>query len=206
MNSTNNYVLRCENNQFICTPLENKKHIYNLEKNTELNLVFIIFNNVLDLDVNVMGEGINGSIKCLYLAKENDKIDINIRVSHLKGNNQISQEIKGIATGESQVHFKGLIDIKSGAMPVKSTQHHRGLLLSDNACIKAVPELAIYADDVVCAHGSAVGPLSKEALFYLMARGIGEKMASQMLIHAFIGDFMPESHMYLINDWVKEYV
>jgi Fe-S cluster assembly protein SufD len=62
------------------------------------------------------------------------------------------------------------------------------LLLSRDASINAKPELEIYADDVQCAHGSTIGELDKDALFYLRSRGIDEMTARQLLISAFLDE------------------
>jgi len=60
--------------------------------------------------------------------------------------------------------------------------------LSDNAVIDTKPQLEIFADDVKCTHGAAIGQLSDEAVFYLRSRGIGAEQARQMLIQAFASD------------------
>jgi Fe-S cluster assembly protein SufD len=62
------------------------------------------------------------------------------------------------------------------------------LLLSRDAAMNAKPELEIYADDVQCAHGSTIGELNREALFYLRSRGIDEQTARQLLISAFLDE------------------
>ena len=43
----------------------------------------------------------------------------------------------------------------------------KAILLSENAIANAKPELEIYADDVICAHGATVGEIDDEQLFYL---------------------------------------
>jgi Fe-S cluster assembly protein SufD len=50
----------------------------------------------------------------------------------------------------------------------------------------AKPELEIYADDVACAHGSAIGELDKDALFFLRSRGLDEASARYLLVAGFI--------------------
>jgi Fe-S cluster assembly protein SufD len=62
------------------------------------------------------------------------------------------------------------------------------LLLSDDAEFDSKPELEIFADDVVCGHGSTAGQLDDDMLFYLRARGIPEPEARALLIAAFVGE------------------
>ncbi len=81
----------------------------------------------------------------------------------------------------------------------------KAILLSENARANAKPELEIYADDVICAHGATVGELDDNQLFYLKSRGIPENKARQMLISAFLKDIINESvddqfHDYIFNE------
>jgi Fe-S cluster assembly protein SufD len=64
----------------------------------------------------------------------------------------------------------------------------RGLLLSESAEFYAKPELEIYADDVLCAHGATAGALDQDLLFYLRTRGINESEAKALLTRAFIAE------------------
>jgi Fe-S cluster assembly protein SufD len=67
-------------------------------------------------------------------------------------------------------------------------QKNQALLLSDRAVADTKPELEILNDDVKCAHGATVGDIDRQALFYLMARGLPEAGARQLLIGGFIGE------------------
>ena len=67
-------------------------------------------------------------------------------------------------------------------------QANRNLLLSETAIIDTKPQLEIHADDVKCTHGSTIGQLDEEALFYLRSRGIGEEDARELLIYAFASE------------------
>jgi Fe-S cluster assembly protein SufD len=62
------------------------------------------------------------------------------------------------------------------------------LLLSDDGEFSAKPELEIFADDVICAHGATVIDLDEDHLFYLMARGITEKAARGLLVNGFVDE------------------
>ncbi len=62
------------------------------------------------------------------------------------------------------------------------------LLLSENAEIDTKPQLEIYADDVKCSHGTTVGQLDEESLFYLRSRGIDEAAARALLVYGFARD------------------
>ncbi len=73
------------------------------------------------------------------------------------------------------------------AQKTDAKQTNKALLLSDDASINTKPQLEIFANDVKCTHGAAVGQLDEDAIFYLRSRGLGADEARAMLIHAFAG-------------------
>jgi len=75
-------------------------------------------------------------------------------------------------------------------MKTDSSQTNKNLLLSESAKANTRPRLEIFADDVKCAHGAAVGQLDEEAVFYLRSRGIPEPAARDLLTYAFIGEML----------------
>ncbi|MES1990098.1 MAG: Fe-S cluster assembly protein SufD [Pseudomonadota bacterium] len=84
--------------------------------------------------------------------------------------------------------FQGKVVVRPHAQKTDGRQMSNALLLSRDAAMNAKPELEIYADDVQCAHGSTIGELNREALFYLRSRGIDEQSARQLLISAFLDE------------------
>ena len=91
-----------------------------------------------------------------------------------------------MAAGRAHGAFQGRITVRPGAQKVDAHMLSRNLLLGARAAIDTKPELEIFADDVKCSHGAAVGDLDEAALFYLLARGIPREEARHMLIEAFI--------------------
>jgi Fe-S cluster assembly protein SufD len=78
--------------------------------------------------------------------------------------------------------------VARGAQKTDARMTANALLLSGDAEANHKPELEIYADDVECAHGSAIGALDEDALFYLRQRGLDETSARALLIEAFVGE------------------
>ncbi len=81
--------------------------------------------------------------------------------------------------------FNGRILVRPDAQKTDAKQTNRALLLSDDAQVNSNPQLEIFADDVKCTHGAAVGQLDEDALFYLQARGLPPDQARDLLLHAF---------------------
>ena len=101
----------------------------------------------------------------------------------------VSREFfKGVLDGESRGVFQGKIIVSPGAQKTDGKQMAGALLLSETAEFDSKPELEIFADDVVCGHGSTSGQIDEDWLFYLEARGIPEEAARALLIQAFVGE------------------
>ena len=96
------------------------------------------------------------------------------------------------ALGGCCVVIAGKVIVAPHAQKSDAKQMSNALLLSRDAAMNAKPELEIYADDVQCAHGSTIGELDGDALFYLRSRGIDEQTARRMLISAFLGDVLEQ--------------
>ena len=107
-------------------------------------------------------------------------------VDHAAPGGETREVFKGVAAGRSHGAFQGRITVRPGAQKVDAHQLSRNLVLGPRAAIDTKPELEIYADDVKCSHGAAVGDLDEAALFYLRARGIPSGEARRMLIEAFV--------------------
>jgi Fe-S cluster assembly protein SufD len=107
-------------------------------------------------------------------------------VDHAAPGGETREVLKGVAAGRSHGAFQGRITVRPGAQKVDAHQLSRNLVLGRRAAIDTRPELEIYADDVKCSHGAAVGDLDEAALFYLRARGIPSEQARRMLIEAFV--------------------
>jgi Fe-S cluster assembly protein SufD len=76
------------------------------------------------------------------------------------------------------------------AQKTDASQTNRNLLLSEEALVNTKPQLEIFADDVKCAHGAAVGKLDEDALFYLRSRGLDREAARSLLTYAFASEMV----------------
>ncbi|MCH7821803.1 MAG: Fe-S cluster assembly protein SufD [Proteobacteria bacterium] len=138
-----------------------------------------------DLNIQVTGPGSSASFHGLYLASDGQHIDNHTRIDHRVGPARSRQEYRGILSGSSRCVWNGKVIVHAGADGTDAEQANHNLLLSEKAEIDAKPELEIYADDVKCAHGTTIGTLDEEALFYLRTRGLDQREAAALLIRAF---------------------
>ncbi len=99
-----------------------------------------------------------------------------------------TQTYKYVLDGSARGLFEGRILVSEGADGTESNEVNANLLASPEARMLTRPELEIYADDVKCSHGSTVGQLSDDALFYMRQRGLSEAEARTLLKQAFLAE------------------
>lgn len=126
----------------------------------------------------------------LYLLDGKTHVDNHTIVDNVMPNCFSNELYKGIMDGESTGVFNGKIFVRKDAQKTNAYQSNKNVLLTDTASANTKPQLEIFADDVKCSHGCTIGKLDEEALFYLRARGIGEKNAKSLLLHAFAVDIL----------------
>ena len=136
------------------------------------------------------GEGAHVSLDGVYLVDGDRLVDNHTTIDHALPHCTSHELYKGILDGKSKAVFNGRIIVREDAQKTDSKQTNRALLLSDEAVINSNPQLEIFADDVKCTHGAAIGQLDEEAMFYLRARGLTERDARYMLIHAYAGEVL----------------
>lgn len=143
-----------------------------------------------NIRTKLAGEGLECILNGLYLTRNEQLADHHMVVEHAQPHCASHEYFNGILDDKSKGVFHGRIYVHPIAQKTDAKQTNKNLLLSDDASADTKPQLEIYADDVKCTHGATIGQLNKESIFYLRARGIGEDMARQMLIHAFAGEII----------------
>ena len=117
-------------------------------------------------------------------------MDNHTRIDHVKPHCSSRELYKGILDGRSKGVFNGKIYVHKLAQKTDAKQTNKNLLLSEDAMIDTNPQLEIYADDVKCNHGSTIGQLDQDSLFYLRSRGIGLEAARSLLTYAFANEII----------------
>jgi Fe-S cluster assembly protein SufD len=143
-----------------------------------------------DIGVVLDGENAEASLDGLYLGHGNQQADTHLTMRHAAAHCDSHQLYKGILGGKAKAVFNGRIIVDQNSQKTDAKQSNRNLLLSDDAVVNSNPQLEIFADDVRCTHGSTIGQLDEEALFYLRSRGIGRDQAIQVLTRAFTGEIL----------------
>ena len=143
-----------------------------------------------EIRVRIDGPDVACTLDGAYLARGDQAMDNFLRVDHAAPRGTTTELYKGVIDERAHGSFQGRIRIWPHAIKSNARQTNHNLLLADGAAADSKPELEILNDDVQCSHGSTVGDLDRDALFYLRARGIGETDARALLIHGFIGSLI----------------
>ena len=155
------------------------------------------FNSVLD------GEGSECSLNGLYMADGKQHVDNHTRVDHVKPHCNSRELYKGILGGSGKGVFNGKIYVYRAAQGTDAKQTNKNLLLSEKATINTKPQLEIYNDNVKCTHGSTVGQLDQDAIFYLRSRGIGLKDARRLMTFAFASEIIGNIKPVKLRSWLE---
>ena len=146
--------------------------------------------NKSEIEVNLNKEKSKCSILSSLNIMENEHQEIKTRINHYAPNCESYQKIKNVVNENGKGVYQGKIFVKDVAQKTNAYQLSKALILNDKAEFDAKPELEIYADDVKCSHGSTSGSIDKDAIHYLMTRGIDAKTAKQLLINGFLNDIL----------------
>lgn len=110
------------------------------------------------------------------------------RVVHAEPNATSNQVVRSVQWDQATGNFLGRIEVVKDAQKTDAAQNFRAILLNKGASVNTKPELEIFADDVKCAHGAAIGELDPQIAFYMAARGLPPQAARKLQVHAFLAD------------------
>jgi Fe-S cluster assembly protein SufD len=151
-----------------------------------------------EIEATLAGRLAQCTLQGVMLLRGREHADTTTRIIHAAPHGTSREVYKSVVADQARGVFQGKINVNEGAQKTDGYQLSRALLLSDQAEMNAKPELEIYADDVKCSHGSTVGDLDDEALFYLRARGLNTDEARTLLIRAFIDEVVDDVH---VTEW-----
>ena len=143
-----------------------------------------------EVRVKLEAEGAEVTLNGLYMPKNEQHLDNPTTIEHAAPYCTSRELYKGIVDGRGRGSFDGRIIVRPGAFKTDASQTNKNLLLSESAQVDTRPRLEIFADDVKCAHGAAVGQLDEDAVFFLRSRGVPHGAARDLLTYAFASEML----------------
>ncbi|MBI4392227.1 MAG: Fe-S cluster assembly protein SufD [Euryarchaeota archaeon] len=157
-----------------------------------------------EINTRFSGEGAECVLDGLFMGRGRQHVDNHTFIDHVVPNCTSRELYKGVLDGEARGVFYGSIAVRKDAQKTNAVQTNKNLLLSKDAMVDSTPQLEILADDVKCRHGSTIGQLDENAMFYMRSRGIGEKQARAILTYAFASDIVARIGIPELREKVDE--
>jgi Fe-S cluster assembly protein SufD len=159
-----------------------------------------------DLNCVLAGEGAEATLNGLVIIGGEQHCDNHTLLDHAAPNCPSHELYKHVLSDKATGVFKGKILVRQVAQKTNSKQTSKSLLLSDDAAMNSQPALEIYADDVKCTHGSTVGPVDEDMMFYLRTRGVGLEEARHLLTYAFAADITRRIKIEPVRRRLEDYM
>lgn len=140
----------------------------------------------------------------LYTAGDKQLTDFHLSVKHRVADCRSREQFKGILYGEGRAVFDGHILVDKDAQRSDAQLSNDNLMLTRNAEVDTKPQLEIYADDVKCSHGTTIGQIDPQQLFYMRSRGIDEATALSMLCQGFAAEIIGQIDLQPLREHATE--
>ncbi|UCG40800.1 MAG: Fe-S cluster assembly protein SufD [Acidimicrobiia bacterium] len=160
----------------------------------------------LDLAIEHIGNGSSSELIGLSFGDQTQTHDYRVIVRHEGKNTSSDVFLKGAVEDEASSVFTGLLRIEEDATRTSAFETNRNLVLSESASAQSVPNLEILCNDVICGHGSTVGQLEEEHLYYLMSRGLPKDRAERVLVRGFFEEVIDRLPVPEVADPVRAVV
>jgi Fe-S cluster assembly protein SufD len=154
----------------------------------------------------MIGSGARSDMLSISVASGEQEFDQRTLQDHLQPNTTSDLLYKNALSDQARTIFSGLIKVEPGAHRTDAYQKVRNLLLSDEAEANSMPGLEILADDVRCTHGATSGQVEPEELFYLLSRGIPERVAKALVVKGFLNEVVDRLPGVTLTDHLHEQI
>ncbi|MEN8041052.1 MAG: Fe-S cluster assembly protein SufD [Actinomycetota bacterium] len=158
----------------------------------------------LHLDVDFVGNGSNAKVYGAYFGEDDQTLDYRYFMNHIGMHTRSDMFLKGAVEDDALSVFTGMIRIEETGQKTEAFQTNRNLILSSGASAQSVPNLEILANDVMCGHGSTVGPLDEDQRYYLMSRGLTPERADRLQVRGFFEEVVEQIPDEGIAAWARE--
>ncbi len=153
-----------------------------------------------DYYVEVNGEHAETHLLGMTIATGSQHVDNHSLISHNAPRCTSNEMFKYVLNDNAVGAFAGKVLVKPDCPRTDAYQGNRNIVASPTAKMYTKPQLEIYTDDVKCSHGSAIGQLDEEALFYMQTRGIALAEAKMLLMQAFVSDVIDGIRLETLKD------
>ena len=155
-----------------------------------------------NFDLYLMGQAASSRLHGLSYTGGEQVVDHHTLIDHVVGHCKTEQLYKSALSGSSRSVFNGRVCIRHGAQKADSNQLNQNLLLDSKAEADSKPQLEIWADDVKATHGSTVGQMDEEEIFYFLSRAITREKAESMIRRGFTLELLMQVANPIVKSWL----
>jgi Fe-S cluster assembly protein SufD len=159
-----------------------------------------------DINARFEGQHARCDLDGLYTVGEQQYTDFHLDVVHSLPHCSSRENFKGIVYGKGRAVFDGSILVEKDAQKTDAQLSNKNLLLTSHAEVDTKPQLEIHADDVKCSHGTTVGKLDPNQLFYLRSRGIDAHQARKMICLGFAEQVLAHVEDEKVHDYIHNQI
>ncbi len=142
----------------------------------------------LRAEVSLLEKGATSDVMAVYYGDNNQLLDFRTLQDHRAEHTTSTLLFKGAVEDSARSVYSGMIHLREEAQQSEAYQTNRNLILDHGAHAESIPNLMIEANDVKCSHGSTVGPIDEEQLYYLATRGVSPADAEKLIVLGFFED------------------
>ena len=164
-----------------------------VERDATLEWVALGFgsaNGKVRMETKLAGRGSTAKVTGAFVGNGRQHLDYDTTQEHAAEDTTSDLAFRGVLDGRATAVWRGMINVDKGAQRTDAFQECRNLLLSKKAHADAIPGLEIEADDVACTHAAAIAQIDPDQLFYLRSRGLGEGVASELVVGGFLAELV----------------
>jgi len=159
-----------------------------------------------DYRIALEGENAEALLNGVSILKGKREAHTHVYMEHKAPHCRSLQLFKSSLNDFSSSSFEGKIIVRQAAQKTEAFQLNNNLLLSDHASANSKPNLEIFADDVKASHGSTVGQLDKEQIFYMKTRGFNEDVAKNLLVYSYCQEIIDQITIPSLKESLCKYV
>ena len=190
------------------------RHVWNftherarVERDGRLDWIFAAVGSHLTKnfsEIDLVGEGSEGRMSGFYFTDGNQHLDHDTQQNHFAAHTTSDLLFKGALKDKSRSVWQGMIYVAPGAQKTDGYQSNPNLVLSKAARADSIPGLEILADDVRCTHGTTIGKIDENEVFYLNSRGIKRADAERLIIYGFFDPIMQRIPFERVRDRLQQ--
>jgi Fe-S cluster assembly protein SufB len=145
--------------------------------------------------IYLRGEGASADVISVAVAGKGQHQDTGAKAVHLAPNTTSRIVSKSVSKDGGRATYRGQLKVAPGATGVTASVRCDALMLDDQSRSDTYPYIDIQEDDTTMTHEATVGKVSAEQVFYLMARGLTENEATNLIVQGFLEVFTKELPM-----------